>query len=91
MLYDWGITEEQALQYCYDKGFTWDGLYEDFKRVSCWCCPLQPLSELRVLYKKYPALWEELKQMDSKVCNHNTFKPNYTVAQLEERFKNENL
>lgn len=88
-LYDWGITEKEALQYCYDKGFNWSGLYEDFKRVSCWCCPLQALSELRVLYRKYPELWEELKEMDKKVHNNNSFKANYTVAQLEERFKNE--
>ena len=34
-------------EYCYDHGFDWDGLYEIFRRVSCWCCPLQSLSELR--------------------------------------------
>lgn len=40
-LVDWGITEKQALEYCYSKGFDWDGLYERFDRVSCWCCPLK--------------------------------------------------
>lgn len=24
-LYDWGITEAQALQYCYERGFRWGG------------------------------------------------------------------
>lgn len=25
-LYDWGITEKQALEYCYSKGFDWGGV-----------------------------------------------------------------
>lgn len=48
-LYEWGIKEKQALEYCYSRGFDWGGLYEHFSRVSCWCCPLQSLSELRNL------------------------------------------
>jgi hypothetical protein len=30
-LIDWNITEKQALEYCYSKGFNWSGLYEKFK------------------------------------------------------------
>ena len=63
------------------------GIYEDFKRVSCWCCPLQSLNELRVLYHKYPDLWERLKEMDKK--SWNTFRADYSVEQLEEKFKRE--
>ena len=63
------------------------GLYKDFKRVSCWCCPLQPLSALRTLYHKFPMLWEELKEMDAK--RSYKFRPDYSVEQLEERFKKE--
>ena len=55
-LFDWQITEKTALQYCYKHKFDWNGLYEDFHRVSCWCCPLKSLNELRILYHKYPAL-----------------------------------
>ena len=57
-LVEWGMTEADCLQYCYDRGFDWGGLYEKFSRVSCWCCPLQPLSELRILYHEFPDLWE---------------------------------
>lgn len=39
-LVDWGMTEADCLQYCYDRGYTWGGLYKQFSRVSCWCCPL---------------------------------------------------
>ena len=63
------------------------GLYEDFKRVSCWCCPLKSLQELRVLYHKYPDLWQQLKDMDRKA--YNQFRPDYSVQQLEEKFKKE--
>ena len=84
---DWNITEAAALQYCYDNGFTWGGLYKHFDRVSCWCCPLKNLKELKILYQYYPELWQELKQMDERSFNH--FRADYTVAQLEERFKRE--
>lgn len=86
-LYDWGITEAEALQYCYDKGFDWNGLYKNFRRVSCFCCPLQRISELRTLYKVYPELWKELKEMDDKV--EYKFKPEYSISELEQWFKYE--
>lgn len=88
-LFDWSVTEKQALQYCYDRGFDWSGLYEHFRRVSCWCCPLQRLSELRMLRKYYPELWQELIDMDSRV--EYKFKPDYSVEQLERRFALEDL
>ena len=86
-LFDWQITEKQALSTCYKHGFTWGGLYEDFHRVSCWCCPLKSLNELRVLYHKYPALWERLKDLDNRCWNQ--FRMDYSVMQLEEKFKQE--
>ena len=86
-LFDWGVTEAKALQYCYDKGFDWNGLYRYFKRVSCWCCPLQNMSSLRTLRKYYPQLWQNLKAMDAKAPY--TFKPDYSVNDLERRFTTE--
>ena len=86
-LYNWGITEKMALQYCYDHGFDWGGLYEKFRRVSCWCCPLQPLNELRNLRKYYPELWDKLLKMDEMVMYH--FKPNCRLSDLERRFSME--
>jgi len=84
-LVDWQITEKQALEYCYSKGFDWEGLYELFDRVSCWCCPLKNLRELENLYKYFPELWQELKEMDKK--SFRDFKADYTLEQLERRFK----
>lgn len=83
-LVDWNWTEADALKYCYDKGYDWDGLYKIFKRVSCWCCPLQPLEELRKLKKNFPELWQELKEMDEQTWRK--FRADYSVKELEKRF-----
>lgn len=83
-LVEWGWSEKDCLQYCYSKGYDWEWLYELFSRVSCWCCPLQPLEELRKLRKHFPELWEELKEMDKKTWRK--FKADYSVEQLEIRF-----
>lgn len=83
-LVEWNMTEADCLKYCYEHGFDWNGLYTKFKGVSCWCCPLQPLEELRVLYRDFPDLWSQLKQWDA--ITWHPFKGNYSVAQLEQRF-----
>ena len=83
-LVEWEVTEPQALQYCYDRGFDWEGLYEDFNRVSCWCCPLSQINELRMLYNKYPDLWSELKRIDKK--SFRRFRFDYSVDDLEKKF-----
>lgn len=86
-LVNWKMTEADCLKYCYDKGFYWNGLYEHFDRLSCWCCPLKNLKELKILYKYYPKLWQELKEMDKK--SYNQFRADYSVEQLEEKFRKE--
>ena len=83
-LVNWGWTEEQCLNYCYSLGYDWDGLYKIFTRVSCWCCPLQSLEELRKLRKHFPELWEELRAMDAKTWQQ--FRKDYSVEDLEIRF-----
>lgn len=83
-LIEYGITERQALDYCYSRGYDWGGLYEVFSRVSCWCCPLQPIKELRKLRKHFPGLWEQLRKMDDR--SWNTFRIDYDTQQLEDRF-----
>ena len=86
-LAEWNMTEQDALNYCYSKGFDWNGLYEKFKRLSCFCCPLQSLKELRVLYTDYPELWNIMKDWDSKT--YRKFRSDYSILELEEKFKNE--
>lgn len=83
-LVDWGWNEAKALSFCYNKGFDWEGLYEHFSRVSCWCCPLQPLETLRKLRRYYPELWQELIEMDRATWRQ--FRPEFSVDELEIRF-----
>ncbi|MCI9484255.1 MAG: phosphoadenosine phosphosulfate reductase family protein [Clostridiaceae bacterium] len=84
-LMGWGWEEPDCLAYCYSKGFDWGGLYEIFGRVSCWCCPLQSLQELRKLRKHFPDLWARLLDMEHRTWR--TFRKDFSVDQLEIRFQ----
>ncbi len=86
-LIEWGITEADALEYCYAKGFHWGGLYKHFKRVSCYCCPLQRIGELRKLRKYYPEQWTQMLEWDFQIQNNRGFRGYDTVADLEEFFR----
>ncbi len=94
-LVEWGITEAQALQICYDRGYDFGGLYKIYHRASCWCCPLQRIDELRKLRIYHPELWEQLREMDDRsqaqfgVNSFGRFKDLWSVEQLEERFDQE--
>ncbi len=83
-LVDWNMTEADCLKYCYDRGYDWGGLYEHFKRVSCWCCPLQSLEELRSLRKYYPEQWKKLLEWEKH--NFRNFRADYSAFDLEKRF-----
>ncbi len=83
-LVEWGMAEADCLKYCQDRGFNWDGLYDVFSRVSCWCCPLQSLDELRKLRSHFPDLWSKLREWDHQTWR--TFLKDYSVDQLELRF-----
>lgn len=91
-LREWGWTEDQALQYCYDRGYDWEQLYEIFRnkktgksKVSCWLCPLQSYDSLRSLRKHFPILWQELRELDKK--QWQTFAHGYSVNDFERRFE----
>lgn len=96
-LVEWGITEEQALQICYDKGFDFGGLYSIYRRASCWCCPLQRIDELRKMRHHHPELWARLLDMDNRaraqfgVGPLGQFKNNWSIERLEQRFTQEDL
>lgn len=69
-LYTFRVVESQALAMCLRRGFHWDGLYNWQHRVSCWCCPLQSLGNLRGLYTHRPELWEVLRQWQGVLDDH---------------------
>jgi len=96
-LVDWNMTEQDALKYCYNKGFDWGGLYELYDRVSCWCCQNNNLKELKNMYEYEPEKWLKLKEMDKQIekrvikkygeyKKEYRYKQNYTFEQLEKMF-----
>lgn len=91
-LIEYGITEADALKICYRHGFDWDGLYEHFSRVSCFCCPLKSLKELRTLRKHFPGLWKRMLEMERNIVpfeGRRGFKDWKSVADLDRRFAEE--
>lgn len=86
-LIEYDISESEALQYCYNCGFDWGGLYELFGRVSCFCCPLQRIGELRSLRAHRPELWAKMLVMDAP--GNRGFRDMKTVHDLEQRFSEE--
>lgn len=96
-LVEWGVTEAEALQGCYDRGFDFGGLYEIYHRCSCWCCPFQRIDELRKLRVNHPELWARLRRLDNRARAQfgagplGQFKKDWSVERLEERFAREEV
>lgn len=88
-LNDWGMTEADALQYCYSQGYEWleNGfrLYDLLDRVSCYCCSNKNLKELRNIYYHLPEYWAQLVEMQKKT--NRPFKGKYTVFDLQNKFQ----
>ena len=85
-LYDLKITEKEAMEIC-KKYDLLSPIYKTSFRGGCWFCPKQRLSQLKWLYKEHNDLWNILKDMEKD--SFNTFKPNVTLKDLEERFEND--
>ena len=86
-LIEYGVTELEALKYCRDRGYDWGGLYDQFRRVSCWCCPLGSINDARMLRKYHPELWQRMQDMERLAWND--FRADCSVFDLEARFADE--
>jgi 3'-phosphoadenosine 5'-phosphosulfate sulfotransferase (PAPS reductase)/FAD synthetase len=85
---DLAMTEEQALKYCKDLGYTWGGLYENFSRVSCYCCPLKRKKDILILKNQYPALWQEALRKEKSIPESEkyiTFRGKESLTQIDDR------
>ena len=80
-LYEWHITEEMALNICYENGIYFDKLYTFLKRVSCWCCRNKNLKEIQAYKEHLPEYYRKLCELE-KLIGEPMKKPYY----LEERF-----
>ena len=85
-LVDNGITEAECLRGCYDRGFTWGGLYEKLDRVSCKYCAMKNLKELRNIYFDMPDVWDELREKQ-RMTDRSYKGEGKSVFQLEVRFE----
>lgn len=89
-LAEWKMTENDCLEYCYNKGYDWNEdrieLYSILDRVSCWCCCNKNLKELENYYKYLPKYWNKLKELQSKTDRPMKYNK-YTVFDLEKKFK----
>ena len=85
-LYDLKITEAEAMEIC-EKYDLLSPIYKTSFRGGCWFCPKQRLSQLKWLYQEHNDLWNILRDMEKD--SFNTFKPNTTLKDLEERFEND--
>lgn len=83
-LYDLKITELEAMEIC-KKNNLLSPIYNNSFRGGCWFCPKQNLKQLKYLYDTYPELFNKLKEMEKD--SHNTFKINYSLEQIENKFK----
>lgn len=94
-LVEWGWSEADCLEYCRERerDTGWMQLYDLFNRVSCWCCPLAPISELRKLWTYFPELWAKLQEWEDYMTAHPPyyakFKQDWTVEALGDRFAKE--
>ena len=95
-LYEWGITEDFVIAELKRRGLH-NPLYDTFDRLGCYTCPNMNLKELRLMRKRYPAEYEKLMWYGEQAELHATrrrfaeFKPGWTVSELEERFKKEEV
>lgn len=87
-LVEWGMTEKDCLEYLKEKKLE-NPLYQKFNRLGCWFCVKQSLDSLRILRRDYKALWNKLLEWQKD--SETSFKINYTVQELEEKFRKEEL
>lgn len=89
-LVDYKFTEKDCLEYCLKLGYNWGGLYEKRNRVSCFCCPLQRVGQLKMLYNERPELWAYMKSIDRINNFTKSIFQGKTLKEWEERFNKEN-
>lgn len=68
-----GMSETDSLAYCKNLGYDWDGLYDVFDRVSCFCCPKGGKAKREKIRLNYPVLWKRWLELD-EIAERNTMR-----------------
>lgn len=80
-LVELGWTESDCRQWCEDNGLL-SPIYTTATRGGCWFCHNQGVSQLRLLRKNYPELWELMLKWDKD--SPVTFKPGHSITKQRE-------
>lgn len=89
-LIEWGMTEADCLAYCRERGYDWEGLYDHFDRVSCFCCPFQGENSLRKIRHHFPETWKRMLRMTDGLSEmHARFLGRATLQHFDEKFSKE--
>ena len=86
-LVDAGMTEKQALSFCYSYGIDFGGVYQYFHRASCFCCPLGGKRHFRRLYEYNKKLFNFVGVLGevSRATAH-PLSPRFSFQQLRDLF-----
>lgn len=68
-LVEWGMTESGCLDYVRRRGYYLPGqsAYDHIQRMSCFCCPLSNLTQVKYLIRYRPVLWARIKAMEAEI------------------------
>lgn len=84
ILYEQKIVEAQAFEICREYDLV-SPLYSISTRGGCWFCPKQSKKQLYQIYKDYPNLWAELKELQKD--SFNTFYTKQSIFDLDSEFE----
>jgi 3'-phosphoadenosine 5'-phosphosulfate sulfotransferase (PAPS reductase)/FAD synthetase len=73
-IYDW--KESRVWSFIRTEELPIHPVYHWHKRLSCFCCPLQPIGCWKCLRKYHPDLWEKSLELEEKAGK--PWLPNFT-------------
>ena len=69
-LAEWGMNEQDCLNYCFEHGWNWKEngveLYDVLDRVSCWCCTNKNKKEIQNIITYLPEYWSRIKDYEKR-------------------------
>lgn len=82
-LCEWMMTSLDCYNLCVKYDLL-NPIYHTFGRSGCWTCPNQGIKQLRLLYARYPHLWQRLLQLEND--SPFSFRTEFNLSNLNTRF-----
>jgi 3'-phosphoadenosine 5'-phosphosulfate sulfotransferase (PAPS reductase)/FAD synthetase len=91
-LIDMGWDDATCYEFCRRTGVL-NPLYRFFPRFGCRFCPCYTIPQWRTLYFHFPKYFEQAVRLEKRSIRlyGRTFRSDYTLAELAERFERESL